>query len=131
LSRQKDRRSPGTRLTVTLDSEYVITADKARSYLEPYVRYIPVPVHINGELISQQSLQDRYLHRTKDFHSLGSSVVSQGDYRCQIEAFCDANAVASCQVADLTFAGKAVMGEVVLLQGSGQLMGLRNYFGLA
>lgn len=131
LSRQKDGRTPGTRLAVTLDPQNVITAEKARSYLEPYVRYIPVPVHINGTLISQQSLHERYLRRTKDFQSLGTMNVTLGDYRCTVEAFCDTNAVVACRVTNLNLASEAVMGEVVLLQGSGQLMGLRNYFGLA
>ncbi len=131
LSRYKDSRMPGTRLSVILDSLNVITAEKARSYLEPYVRYVPVPVHINGTLISQQSLHERYLRRTKDFQSLGTLNVTLGDYRCTVEAFCDTNAVVACRVTNLNLASESVMGEVVLLQGSGQLMGLRNYFGLA
>lgn len=131
LSRQRDERSPGTRLTVSVDPQHQITADKARAYLEPYVRYVPVGVFVNGTLISQQSLHERYLRRTKDFQSLGATNVTLGDYRCTVETYCDTNAVASCKVTNLSLAGEAVMGEVVLLQGSGQLMGLRNFFGLA
>lgn len=131
LSRQKDERTPGTRLTVALDPQNIITAEKARSYLEPYVRYVPVGIYINGTLISQHSLHERYLLRTKDSQSLGTINVTLGDYLCTVEAFCDSNAVAACRVTNLSLAGKAVMGEVVLLQGSGQLMGLRNFFGLA
>lgn len=131
LSRQNDGRMPGTRLAVTLDPQNVITAEEARSYLEPYVRYVPVPVHINGTLISQQSLYERYLRRTKDFKSLGTMNVTLGDFSCTVEAFCDTNAVVACRVTNLSFASEPVIGEVVLLQGSGQLMGLRNHFGLA
>lgn len=131
LNRQRDDRKPGTRLTVSLDPQNVITVEKARSYLDPYVRYLPVPVHVNGAVISQQSLHERYLRRTQAFQSLGTMNVKRGDYRCTAEAFCDSNAVAACRITNLSLAGEAVMGEVVLLQGSGQLMGLRNYFGLA
>lgn len=131
LSRQKDERTPGTRLTVVLDPQNTITAEKARSYLEPYVRYVTVDIYVNGILISQQSLHERYLQRTKDSQSLGTINVKLGDYRCTVEAFCDSNAVAACRVTNLSLAGEAVMGEAVFLQGSGQLMGLRNFFGLA
>lgn len=131
LSRQRDERTPGTRLTVAVDPQNIITADTARAYLEPYVRYVPVSVYVNDTMISQQSLHERYLRRTKDFQSLGAMNVTLGDYRCSVEAYCDTNAVAACKVTNLSLAGEAVMGEVVLLQGSGQLMGLRNFFGLA
>ncbi|MDD2465410.1 MAG: ATP-binding protein [Desulfobulbus sp.] len=131
LSRQKDERTPGTRLMVSLDPQNTITADKARSYLEPYVRYVPVSIYINGTLISQQSLNERYLHRTRDFQSLGTMNVKLGEYHCTVESFCDSNAVAACRVTNLSLAGEAVIGEAVFLQNSGQLMGLRNFFGLA
>jgi len=132
LSRQKDERTPGTRLTVALDPQNVIPSDKASGYLEPYVRYLPVGVYVNGKLISQQSLDERYLRRTKDFQSLGTvNNITLGEYRCSVEAYCDTNAVVACRVNNLSFAGNAINGTVVLLQGSGQLMGLRNYFGLA
>jgi molecular chaperone HtpG len=131
LSRQEDDRTPGTKVEVTLDSQNVITVQRAREYLEPYVRYVPVPVYINGTLISQQPLHDLFLRRTRDFQSLGAMNVMLGDYHCTVEAFCDPNAVVACRVTNLNLAGEAVMGEVVLLQHSGQVMGLRNYFGLA
>lgn len=131
LSRQQDDRMPGTRVVVVLDSNNAITPDKARSYLEPYVRYLPVGVYVDGTLISQQSLHERYLRRTKDFQSLGAMNVTLGSYRCSVEAYCDANAVVACKVTNLSLASETILGEVVLLQSSGQLMGLRNSFGLA
>lgn len=131
LTRQKDQRSPGTRLIVTLDPQNVITVENARLYLEPYVQYLPIAVHINDTLVSQQSLEERYLQRTKDFQSLGSMNVKTADYLCSVEAFSDANAIVACRVTNLSLAGESITGEVILLQDSGQLMGLRNYFGLA
>jgi molecular chaperone HtpG len=131
LSRQRDGRPPGTRVVVVLDQNNAITPERAISYLEPYVRYVPVGIYVNGTLISQQSLHERYLRRTKDFHSLGTMNVTLADYRCSVEAFCDTNAIVACRVAEMSVAGEAVLGEAVLLQGSGQLMGLRNSFGLA
>jgi molecular chaperone HtpG len=131
LNRQKDDRMPGTRLTVMLDPKNIITPEKAQAYLEQYVRYVPVGIYINGKLVSKQSLHERYLQRTKDSQSLGTLNVKLGDYHCTVEAFCDSNAVAACRILNLNLGGEAVMGEAVFLQGAGQLMGLRNFFGLA
>ena len=56
LRRLKDGRPPGTKLVVDLDSDNNLTVEAARQYLHPYVRFLPVPILLNGTLISQQSI---------------------------------------------------------------------------
>ena len=60
LERKEDNREPGTTLVVTLDSGSAISVEQAVKYLEPYVRYVPIPIYVNDRLISQQSLEERY-----------------------------------------------------------------------
>ena len=131
LERVIDYREPGTALVVSLDANNPISAEQAIHYLEPYVRYLPVTVTVNDRLISQQSLEERYLRKTKDFHSLPTMAVKQGTFNATVDPFVDVNGIVACRVRDISLAGKAVQGQVVLLQGSGQLMALRSFFGLA
>lgn len=131
LARSDDDRLPGTRLTVALDAMYLIDPGKALEYLRSYVRHLPVAVYLNGDLISQEPIEGRYLGRASSLHALGSMNVKKGEYACTVEVQCDSNAVAACRITNLRFAGGGVAGEAVLLQGVKQLMGLRNFFGLA
>ena len=131
LDRAEDSREPGTIVSVTLDSNNLFTVAQAIKYLGPYVQYLPVPVHVNEQLISQKPLEDNYFRRTKEFRSLPPMKMQSGVFKSTVDPFVDSNGVVACRVRDITMDGQAVQGQVVLLQGSGQLMGLRNFFGLA
>jgi molecular chaperone HtpG len=131
LRHVKDARLPGTVLSVLLDSKTPIAVDQAIKYLDQYVKYLPVPVFVNGTLISQQSVEDRFLQRTKDVKSIGSLNVELTAYNASVETYVDTNGIVSCRVGAIKLAGQPVSGELTLLQGSGQLMGHRSSFGLA
>lgn len=131
LERVQDNRPVGTTIKVTLDAGTPLTKKQCIKYLEPYVRFIPVAVSFNGEVISQKSLEENFVRRTKDIPPLGVQPTHLGQYLATIECFADSNGVVSCIVKDISFGGQPVRGEMVLQQGQGQLMGLRNYFGLA
>ncbi len=131
LRRENDARGPGTALSVVLDPKITLTPDQAVKYLDQYVKYLPVPVLVNGTLISQGSLEEGYLKRTKDFQPLGTMGVTLAPYSATVDAFVDTSGVVSCRVRNVALSGQAIAGDLVLLQGSGQLMGLRSFFGLA
>ena len=55
LSRIQDQREPGTRIIANLDISNSVSESVVCDYLKQYVRFLPVPVFVNGRVISQES----------------------------------------------------------------------------
>jgi molecular chaperone HtpG len=124
-------REVGTTLTVELDPTSAISSDRARTYLRSYVGMLPVPVHFNDELISQQPVSSLLRVDHRSFTDIGTIDVRSGAFvaTCTVEA--DPNGQVMVRVTNIQITGTIVEGSLALLQGGGQLMGLRSYFGLA
>lgn len=128
LDRVKDERTPGTKLTVDLDPDSRIDERRAAAYLESYVAYLPVKVLLNGKPISQKDYGEMV---SKGFNPLSEKAGSFNGYGGRIHVWLDSNGQVMARVTDVTLQGNPVKGDLMLGQGTGQLMGLRNYFGLA
>lgn len=128
LDRVKDDRKPGTTLTADLDPESRIDEKRAAAYLESYVAYLPVKVILNGKPISQNDYQ-ALLSRGFSIHREKASSV--GGYEAIAQVWMDSNGQVAARVTDIKLQNNSVVGDLLLFQGHGQLMGMRNYFGLA
>jgi molecular chaperone HtpG len=124
-------RPVGTTLTVVLDTNSLIAADKAKAYLRSYVGLLPVPVYFNDELISQQKIESLLKIDQRSFKSLGSIDVTSGVFTVTCKVQADSNGQVLVNLTNVRMGGIEVEGGLALLQSSGQLMGLRSYFGLA
>lgn len=124
-------RPVGTTLTVVLDTNSLIAADKAKAYLRSYVALLPVPVHFNDELISQQKIESLLKIDQRSFKSLGSIDVKSGVFTVTCKVQADSNGQVLVNLTNVRMGGTEVEGGLALLQSGGQLMGLRSYFGLA
>jgi len=129
LERLKDQRPPGTKLIVELDSSSPLVLATARNYLMQYVSFLPVKVLLNGELISQRSYAD--IAASRSAAKKPSQGITDGPYAATVDVHLDGDGRALARMTDISVAGTPVAGELVLVQGGGQLMGLRNSFGLA
>ena len=56
LERVTDDRGPGTTVRADLDPSFAIDETSTCEYLSQYVRFLPVPLFVNGRLISQRGL---------------------------------------------------------------------------
>lgn len=126
-------RETGTTLTVVLDESSQISPQKAEAYLRSYVGLLPVPVYFNGDLISQGRIETLLKTGNRSFKPLCSINVKDGDgffvATCKVQA--DPNGQVLVTVSNVTLGGNKIEGTLALLQGGGQLMGLRSFFGLA
>lgn len=129
LERLHDQRSPGTTLTAELDSSCPLSEAAARSYLQPYVAYLPVKLFLNGQLISRQSYAD--VITARGFKHCGRKIVSSGAYQAAVDVYLDTGGQALARVTGVKLQGVEVTGDMLLVQAGGQLLGLRNSFGLA
>ena len=94
-----------------------------------YVSFLPVKVLLNGELISQRSYAD--IAASRSAAKKPSQGITDGPYAATVDVHLDGDGRALARMTDISVAGTPVAGELVLVQGGGQLMGLRNSFGLA
>lgn len=131
LHRSRDDRPPGTKVSVQLDSDCPLTVDAAKSYLHPYVRFLPVAVRLNGAVISRESLTSRFDEKSKGCEALPGRQGRLGIYTAFVEPFVDGSGMILARVHSVAFGGETIQGELALAQQGGQLMGLRNHFGLA
>ncbi|QGM46090.1 ATP-binding protein [Methylocystis heyeri] len=124
-------REAGTILTATLDSNNSILPQQAQSYLLPYVSLLPVPVYLNGELISTRTMKEALPSSVRSFAPLGSKKLEERGFGALFSISADSNGQIFANVTDIHIGGTSIDGEMGLLQGGGQLMGLRSFFGLA
>jgi molecular chaperone HtpG len=129
LERLRDQRPPGTKLIVELDSSSPMVLTKARDYLRQYVSFLPVKVLLNGELISQCSYAD--IAASGSAPKKSSQGITEGPYAATVDVHLDGDGRAFVNMRDISLAGTSAVGELVLVQNGGQLMGLRSSFGLA
>lgn len=132
LDHVNDNGPVGTTVTVRLAPTKLINPEQARRYLEPYVSFLPVPVYFNGQLMSGQAMESRLPLNGHTFSS-SVTVVNFGDATAsaKFHTRLDQNGQVLISVTDVTLGGQPVEGSLLLLQGGGQLMGLRSFFGLS
>lgn len=132
LKKEKDGRQPGTKIIATLDDASKITLQGAISYLEPYIKYLPVKVMVNGTLQSQKKYREELIPDTNELHACSRKRITSGDHEANLEIIFDRRTARVYVVlSDITYRGEEIQGEAILIQNYGPLMGLRKYFGLA
>lgn len=120
----------GTTIIATWENGFSLSQTDAINYLTPYVKYIPIPVVLNGVLISQTSpsLSLASDNLVKKQGSICESGISF-DYNLAFNT----HSYVSPQILieNISINGVSQHGFVCLKASEPTLYGLRNYFGLA
>lgn len=129
-----DKTSPtgkyGTTITTTLDPKARLTFEQARSYLTPYVQYLPIIVELNGTNISQNSIEEQYRDNSAKIQRTWNGF-EYGGIKADILVQCNEVGRVSATVRNISIGGKVIKGIICLRQDFGHLWGLRSSFGLA
>ncbi len=131
LERVTDQRPPGTTIRAELDPSFTIDEAAASEYLGQYARFLPVPVLVNGRLISQQSFESAVEERGDGFEPLSSRAVSAAGFSGTLRTFTNRQARLLARLDGIALNGNPLLGEAVFVQQGGQTLGFRNHFGLA
>lgn len=131
FERVADDRSPGTIIRADLDPSFTIDEASASEYLSQYVRFVPVPIHVNGHLISQQLFEETLGSRAAGFEEISCRSVSRDQFSATLRTFIDAQARVLARVEGISLNDNPLSGEVFFVQNGGQTMGFRKLFGLA
>ncbi len=131
LERVPDRRAPGTSIIAELDPSGIIDATAACEYLKQYVRFLPVPVSVNGQLISQEHF-DGATNTTQDkLTPIACRTVVKGAYQATLDVSTDDRSRLVIHVTDLALQGQSIQGRAFFVQRAGSIQAYRNHFGLA
>ena len=131
LERSTADRDAGTLIFAELDASSPIDAASVKDYLSPYVRFLPAPVAVNGELISQTSFEATLGERASGFVQHATRQVEKDGLAGRLETLLNPQARLLARLTDITLNGEALTGELFLVQDGGQTFGFRNFFGLA
>ncbi len=131
LERLVDERNPGTTVVAELDARFSVDAPTVCTYLAQYVRFLPVPVKVNGRLISQEKFSDVVAAHSTGFSEVTSTRAELGPFSALVTTSVDANARLQVTCRELLLSGNPIPGEAWLVQNFGQTLAFRNWFGLA
>lgn len=121
---------PGTEVVATVAESSPVDVDAAFIYITEFVRYVSIPVTVNGELVSQQALDSQWPPPAAAW-STTERINLGGDLEGNVEVRASNTGQLWINVGDITEAGLPISGRLVLNQGSGQLHTFRSGFGLA
>lgn len=126
-SERVERRSPGTEVFVTLNAGSPFDQAQATRYLQPYVRYLPVSVDLNGTIISGGD----YFAEFATGEELARKTYSRDGVELDIRVLLASRDRIAVHASSIRIDNVPIGGDIVLLQNRASVMGLRNYFGLA
>lgn len=122
----------GTTVIATLREGEQITYEGALSYLRPFVQYLPMPVTLNGQLISQSRYLDTIMLNEANTifceKDVEDGILS---YKLMMKVLNYNNGIVSLYITNIRKNGEILPGEIVLRQDMNSVYGLRNGFGLA
>ena len=131
LERVVDGREPGTLIVANLDPSYPINESAACSYLSQYIRFLPVPVSVNGHIISQEDYTDTLAGKMEGFEQISSRTVSQEGVTGNLHMFINRQHRLLAHLTNISLNGRPIAGEAFFLQQGGATNAFRNFFGLA
>lgn len=131
LERVSDNRGPGTIIAAELDASFQVDEASVREYLKQYIRFLPVPVLVNGTLISRESFDNALATNAAGFKLHSSRAVSHQDLTGTLQTSINPQGRVLARFTNISLGGHPLVGEACFVQGGGQTLGFRNLFGLA
>lgn len=122
----------GTKITATLEAPGSVTVDNAIAYLHTYVRYLDIPVYVNGTLISGVKMEVD--HERKNITSLqGVTEIRNCAFKYELSYNNYQPIALQIKVTDVKVGGVPMEGQVYLATNTNEsgIMGIYNGFGLA
>ncbi len=120
----------GTTVTAFLATSFHLSLQDAKNYLMPYVKYIPIPVMMNGDNLSQTLVTFTDVG-DKMVKSQGSVKESRISFDYQLVFNTHSNLSPQIYIENIVLDNVIQKGFVCLKASEPTLYGLRNYFGLA
>ena len=120
---------PGTSVIAEFLPDFAIDVDEATTYLKKFVKHVPIPVYINGNLESKRPLEESC---SPEGAGWSSEEKTQTDScECNLKFQISETGIVWIEMDKIILNDNPIKGKVLLKQGMGQIMSFRNSFGLA
>jgi len=123
-------RHPGTTVTAELDESHTLNVGDSIEYLTPYVQYLPIPVKVNGTLISQNDYSKLYGPADESPGQTCEHCIDRSGFQFTLKMAMARSGI-RVHCLDISQGGEPILGDLALVQDQGSIFGLRNSFGLA
>ena len=130
ITAQLPEGQPGTHVIATISKPNTIRVTEATAYITEFVRHVPIPVTVNGTLVSQQPL-DSHQPPPPPVWSSAGSVRLVGRLSAAVCAQAGADGQLWIDVTEFYEGDTKLEARLVLSQGAGQIQTFRSGFGLA
>ncbi len=125
-----DEPTYGTTITVELSAGKVISEREAIEYMEPYVKYINIPVTINGNLISCNDYSNEFnMSSLLHYETTHGSIKYEFDYSIKLNK--GTLAKSKIYITNIVAGGEKHAGDILLHCNEHVIWGLRSGFGLS
>jgi len=127
----ESKQQPGTTITADAEADSRIDVQKAKNYIAEFVSLVDIPIYVNGELVSQKSVETAVpvvpvtWRDERKSHKVGERLAAD------VSIVLSNNADIWMKLENISWAGKAIPGRVVLRSGTSTLRTFRSGFGLA
>lgn len=125
------RGEAGTTICVDIDAAHRLDVEQAKSYIEQFVSIVDVPVFVNGQNISQKSIEQLVPKPPQTWVYNEQSVVVDHLLKADIELSFSQNADVWVSLHNVYWNEQHIRGAVYLKSGIGRLQTFRSGFGLA
>lgn len=131
LITRDEEREPGTEVIAELYDSISLTQQGAIGYLNPYIKYLYVPVLINGTTVSQNNYTDFSDVKQENLFLSEHHEINQTNFSFKLTLNYTKQNLVRIHCSDISKGTQKINGEIALSQGASSIYGLRNYFGLA
>lgn len=126
-----EEREPGTTIIAELDESNSLNKEDSMKYLAPYIQYVPIPITIDGTLVSQKNYSELVKVSSESLFQTNEFSIDQNDFKFRLSTVIGKNGQVRVSCSDINRGNESIGGEIVLVQDYGSIYGLRNFFGLA
>ena len=121
----------GTSVEIIIDEGVNINVDEAAAYVAEAVKYVPVPVTVNGNVVSKHALGESLSPPVSDDLTIYESVQITGQVEATVELAVGFNGEPWVRVTNLRDGSDHIVGEVILAQDRHHIYAYRSGFALA
>jgi len=125
------RGEPGTTVIARMAGNNVINVAQATTYLREFVRFVDIPVLVNGVDESGHSLSDAVPPPSTGARIRKDAAQLTPALSGSLELIIDPNGLTWVSLEDITVHGRPLHGRLYLREGAGQIRAFRSGFGLA
>jgi molecular chaperone HtpG len=122
---------PGTTIEATIQPDKAINVAEARTYIAQFVSYLPIAVHVNGNLVSRQRLADAVAELTPTWSAREREIDLGDGFKADIELSGAISGEVRVELRRIAYGRETLPGEMILRQDLGSLRTFRSGFGLA